>query len=592
MIDPKLSLAISVQSNKGVYALLLGSGVSRSAQIPTGREIIWDLIGKLAKLEGGDCEPDRAAWYKDKYEEYPDYSKLLSQVVYSASERRELLRPYFEPTEEEQEEGLKLSTEAHQAIANLVESGYIRVIITTNFDRLLENALGNKGRAPIVINTEEIAKSALPLITHPTGCIIVKVNGDYLDPQTKNTADELKKYPEPIERLLDRIFDEFGLIVCGWSGDSDIALRAALKRCSNHRYTTYWTDIREPKGEAGNLISLRQGKFIHIKNADRFFGELADNVFALEEYSKPHPLDSPVLAYRVKKYLRDDRCDIRLHDLMHQEVEELYAELSDEEKFPVCGISNNGHKDEFRRHVKHYEYITKPVLAMMITGCRWGKKLHEDHWIHCLERIANPSGKRNGIPVSTNLRLYPALLLLYGGGIISIATENYELFSALLNKPKVRSVHGEDVPLVKSLYTESVIEKESTQKWLPGMEHERKPVFSNYLYKILREPLKDFLPQDTRYQKCFDRFEYLFALVNTSLEDDAYGPIGCFAFRHKNEHREVSIMQEIGDEASVLGDNWPLLKAGLFKGDVKEFNSAKQKFDKHINDFIRRGGNF
>ena len=30
MIDPILSLAVSVRNNKGVYALLLGSGISRS----------------------------------------------------------------------------------------------------------------------------------------------------------------------------------------------------------------------------------------------------------------------------------------------------------------------------------------------------------------------------------------------------------------------------------------------------------------------------------------------------------------------------------------------------------------------------------
>lgn len=588
MIDPLVSLAFSVQSNKGVYALLLGSGVSRSAQIPTSREIVLDLIEKMAILEGKDCKPDPFAWYQAEYEDDPEYSKLLGQIVYSAPERRELLRPYFEPTEEERDEGLKLSTEAHQAIANLVARGYIRVIITTNFDRLLENALGNKGRAPIVINTEEIAKSAFPLITHPTGCIIVKVNGDYLDPTTKNTADELKHYPEPIERLLDRIFDEFGLIVCGWSGDSDVALRAALERCSNHRYTTYWTDIREPKGEASNLISLRQGKFIHIQNADRFFGELADNVFALEEYSKLHPLSAPVLVSRVKKYLRDEHCDIRLSDLVNQEVEKLYAELSDKEKFPVKDISKNKIEDELRRQVQLYESFTENVLAMMITGCRWGKKSQENLWISCLERIANPPGENQWIPELLHLKSYPVLLLLYGGGVVSIATENYELFSALLEKPKVR-VHGEDVPLVKFI-TEFVIEAESTQKWLPGIEHLRKPFLSNYLYEILREPLKEFLPQETRYQKSFDRFEYLFALVNTYLEDNGFGPIGCFAFRLKHEHREVSIMEEIGSEASEAGDNWPPLKAGLFRGDFEKFNSIKQKFDEYIKETIKHGG--
>jgi hypothetical protein len=58
MIDPLISLAFAMQSNKGVYALLLGSGVSRAAQIPTGWEVVLDLVEKLAHLQGGYNRPD------------------------------------------------------------------------------------------------------------------------------------------------------------------------------------------------------------------------------------------------------------------------------------------------------------------------------------------------------------------------------------------------------------------------------------------------------------------------------------------------------------------------------------------------------
>lgn len=44
MIDPILNLAFSVQNNKGVYALLLGSGISRSAEILTSWRIEFMLI--------------------------------------------------------------------------------------------------------------------------------------------------------------------------------------------------------------------------------------------------------------------------------------------------------------------------------------------------------------------------------------------------------------------------------------------------------------------------------------------------------------------------------------------------------------------
>jgi NAD-dependent SIR2 family protein deacetylase len=43
--------------------------------------------------------------------------------------------------EEDRQEGRKTPTAAHRAIAALVRSGYIRVLITTNFDRLLEESL-------------------------------------------------------------------------------------------------------------------------------------------------------------------------------------------------------------------------------------------------------------------------------------------------------------------------------------------------------------------------------------------------------------------------------------------------------------------
>lgn len=55
MINPLHSLAFSIQANPGVYAVLVGSGVSRSAQIPTGWEITIDFVRKLAEVAGENC---------------------------------------------------------------------------------------------------------------------------------------------------------------------------------------------------------------------------------------------------------------------------------------------------------------------------------------------------------------------------------------------------------------------------------------------------------------------------------------------------------------------------------------------------------
>lgn len=101
MIDPIHSLAFTIQANKGVYAILLGSGASRSAQIPTGWGITIDLVHKLAVLYGEKCEPDPEHWYLAKFGKGPNYSDLLDALARTPAERQQLLRAYWEPSERE-----------------------------------------------------------------------------------------------------------------------------------------------------------------------------------------------------------------------------------------------------------------------------------------------------------------------------------------------------------------------------------------------------------------------------------------------------------------------------------------------------------
>src|SRR5437763_409872 len=137
MIDDKLLLAHNVFSNKAAYAVLLASGVSRPAGIPTGWEVLLQLINRLAQLESEKISADPAEWYEKKYSTAPDYSKVIEQLTSTEVERVNLLRPFFEASKDEISEGLKQPTPAHRAIARLVQLGYIKVIVTTNFDRLM-----------------------------------------------------------------------------------------------------------------------------------------------------------------------------------------------------------------------------------------------------------------------------------------------------------------------------------------------------------------------------------------------------------------------------------------------------------------------
>ena len=157
MLDPLVTLSFAIHTNPGLYALLLGSGISRPAGIPTGWEIVLDLIRKLAAIEKENCDPNPEVWFQEKYGKEPKYSTLLEQVAKTSNERQRLLINYFEPTEEDIKQGLRVPTEAHISIAKLVSKGYINLIVTTNFDRLLEKAFEKFNVNPIVIHTADAA---------------------------------------------------------------------------------------------------------------------------------------------------------------------------------------------------------------------------------------------------------------------------------------------------------------------------------------------------------------------------------------------------------------------------------------------------
>ncbi len=65
-VDPVISLAASMHSAPRTFALLLGSGISRSAQVATGWDVVVDLIRKVAVLTDGESPEDPVACYRER----------------------------------------------------------------------------------------------------------------------------------------------------------------------------------------------------------------------------------------------------------------------------------------------------------------------------------------------------------------------------------------------------------------------------------------------------------------------------------------------------------------------------------------------
>jgi hypothetical protein len=95
--DVLTQLSFALFENKGVFAVLLGSGLSRAAEIPTGWEITLDLIRRVALAQEIAEQPDWAKWYRETTGQEPNYSTLLEELAGSPDERRAILHRYIEP---------------------------------------------------------------------------------------------------------------------------------------------------------------------------------------------------------------------------------------------------------------------------------------------------------------------------------------------------------------------------------------------------------------------------------------------------------------------------------------------------------------
>jgi len=425
--NPQTQVAFSVFENKGVFALLLGSGLSRAAEIPTGWEITTDLVRRIATAEGVEEQADWAQWYRETHGEEPDYSALLDGLSSTPAERRQIIHSYIEPDEEDREEGRKVPTAGHKAIAQLVRDGFIRVIVTTNFDRLMENALIEIGVQPTVVGSPDALKGAEPLVH--TACYILKLHGDYKDARILNTEDELSVYPVEYNMLLDRILDEYGLIVCGWSGEWDAALRAAIQRAPNRRYPLFWATRGALKGRGKELCDQRRGIEVPIADADRFFTELSEQVRTLADSRKRNPADVDMLLARAKRYLSKAEHAIQLADLVDEEARRVIAALDGQ------ALPPHGHftPEEFQRRVSVYEGAVEGLAKVCGLIGRWGTSQQLRLVVEAIKSLVDHAESVNGgLVVFTEMRRYPAVLIYQACALGLVKAERWQELRQLL----------------------------------------------------------------------------------------------------------------------------------------------------------------
>ncbi len=214
---------------------LLGAGCSVSAGIPTAGDMIWDFkrllycsenrlpiqrVPQLTDTRFRDqlnafCDakstfpqPGSEAEYSFYFEEtYPDERERRKYIDHSVAGRR----PAF----------------GHMALATLVRLEMVSKIWTTNFDRLIEDAL-----VSVLGSTDSFSVAALDnarqaheALVDGERPLLVKLHGDFLSRKLKNTSGELVNQDAEFRDCLTEELVRSGLVVAGYSGRDESVMQ-------------------------------------------------------------------------------------------------------------------------------------------------------------------------------------------------------------------------------------------------------------------------------------------------------------------------------------------------------------------------------
>jgi hypothetical protein len=276
-------LALRVREAPEQHVFFLGAGVSVTAGIPSANGMIRQLKEKIYRERNSLAsntlvrEDQIDQWIARERLLDPQksiYSQILAVAYPSAFERRRYIESLVDG---------RLPTSAHRLLAKLVlESLRVRrcvpIILTTNFDRLMEQALiQESGDFPYVAFHEQDV-TGFPLDgNHPT---VLKLHGDYLFEDIANLDNELAaRYRGNMAKKLSRCLINHALIVIGYSGNDDTIMKQLEDLSTKEKMgRIYWLlrDVDKLNDRVSKLIAShprRSSGTLRIRDADTFFDE-------------------------------------------------------------------------------------------------------------------------------------------------------------------------------------------------------------------------------------------------------------------------------------------------------------------------------
>ncbi len=279
-------------------AWFLGAGASASARLPTAGDLIWRFKRTLyctsTKVDPKTCEDlgnevvrERLQRYLDSTGKYPainspeEYASYFELTYPDPADRRRFLDTMLHGA---------TPAYGHHILAALMKAGNVRLVWTTNFDRLVEDAAAATFGSTSALTVSTIDSSSVALRALNEGCwpVLGKLHGDFQSVALKNTTEELKTQESALRAALVESCKRFGLVVAGYSGrDESVmnALEEAVSQSNAYPAGLFWVTkaglpvYRRVEDLLACAVSAGiQASLIEVETFDELMGDLAQQI--------------------------------------------------------------------------------------------------------------------------------------------------------------------------------------------------------------------------------------------------------------------------------------------------------------------------
>ena len=208
------------EDNKPI-SFLTGAGCSESAGIPLASDLI-KTINEEARLN--------TYLTNLTAEQKQDYGHCMSSLA--GNKRKELLNQYLDNA---------TLNWGHIALASMIHAGYVKRVLTFNFDNILTKACGLCGIYPA---TYDYALSAPNSSDHIVEPAIIHLHGQGHGLVMLNTDEETNMHSELVRPIIQDTLSKSEVIVIGYSGEADNAFEVLKQEFSGKEYL-YWCSFEE-----------------------------------------------------------------------------------------------------------------------------------------------------------------------------------------------------------------------------------------------------------------------------------------------------------------------------------------------------------